>query len=184
MSSFSRTYTKRNGSYSQINAICFRLQEALKPFEDDKNYKKIKKQIFAFFAKQEDILPRRLKYIYKSFEKRGTTKKFSGQSSCFSDFDEKIFQELKFLDFNQKDFKKAVKILAIQIIKPEIPSFKCSDAYVSRLLARFQKWRQSAVDLIEDDLSEFFNPDDPNAKPMIFHQISDQLLEEFPKLLL
>ena len=222
MSSSPRTYTKRNGHYSQIDDICFKLQAELEPYLDDKDYKKIKKQKLALLAKQTKILPRRLKYIYKSFENRGTTKKFSGQSSCYSDYDEKIFQKLKFWDFNQKDFKKAVKSLAIQIIKPEkknfqgsdayirrlltrfqisgfdeqifqelksldftqkdfkkavknlviqiitpqIPSFKCSDTYIKLLLARFEKWRQAADFMKEDDFDfDEFECLGSNAKP-------------------
>ena len=140
--------TRPNGPYSQRNDIYLRLKEELQTFEGYKDYKKIKNLIFARFAQQEHILVRRLKYTYKTYEKRGTPINLPGESSPFSDFDEKIFQKLKFLDIHQKDFKKIVKSLAIQIITPIIPSFKCSDAYIRRLLARFEKRRQSAVDLI------------------------------------
>ena len=73
MSNSSRTYHLRIGHYSVIDGICKLLQEEFKPYKGDKDYKKIKKQKFLLFSEDKDIPIRRLIYIYKLFESRGTT---------------------------------------------------------------------------------------------------------------
>jgi len=138
MSSRNHNYIKRSHSTAYNDELCFSLRFQLDSYVDDKDFKTIKIQIFSKTSSQEQISLRSLHRMYKSYLINETTKKKSGQSSRYIEFDEEIFEFLIFIDLEGLALKKYAKQIAINIIKKSDPKFKCSDIYLRRLIVRYE----------------------------------------------
>ena len=131
------TYTKRNHSIKYNDSLCEQIQLKLESFAGDEDFKKIRSELFSKIASREQIKPRRLKYMYEKYLEYGSTKKKSGQKSRFLSYDGIIFDGLSTV--GEKNLKQTARALATKIIRQDHPNFQCSDSYINRLIARFQK---------------------------------------------
>ena len=133
----STIYKKRINTNEYNDQLCKEMHLELESFKGDKYFNKIKKQILELYAREAQMDLRNLKYMYKNYKNNGTTKKLSGQNSCYLLYDEAVFMQI--------NEKQSLKFISIQIIKPHIPSFKASPSYLSRLETRFNLWLNERV---------------------------------------
>jgi len=185
MSSRGHSYTKRIHSTAYYIELCLCLRFQLDSFVGDKDFKKIKSELFSKISSQEQIKLRSLHRMFNSYLKNGTTKKLSGRFSPYLEFDEEIFELLNFVDLKGLALKKHIKPIAFKIIKKSVPSFKCSDEYLRRFIDRFElrkRWEELSKQIseMEDETTTFQNnqPQPHNQPQMSLEEDQvDDLLE-------
>ena len=129
--------------YIQKDAICSHVKFLVDNLPKDRQFKNAKGEIFRSTATANNVALRNLKYWFKKFSAKKTTKTNSGQPSPYKEFDEEIHRMSSSLNLDDKASQKLLKTLSSSVIRKRIAKFKSSGSYLRRLIIRLKELRRN-----------------------------------------
>lgn len=159
--------------YIQKDAICTHVKFLIDNLPKDRHFKKARGNIFLAAAKSNNVAPRNLKYWFKKFVACKTTKTNSGQPSPYKEYDDQIHQMYTNLNLESKSTRKLLRLLSFSVIRRQVPGFKSSQSYLTRLIIRLKELRRKEE---EARLRSFWFEELP--QPNFYYSEGEGVIEE------